>query len=240
MVATWTLRLGMTMILYAGIYDLMNAESIKGIDFPMAASSMLLYAVFSGFGTRDISRAIDMEFKSGVIEIWLNKPIPYLVLKTGQSVGKNIPAATAIITATMGFWFIGGFLPDVLDLPLRFLCGLVLLVFGLVAGTLLYSIIGLTSVFLHDGKAIYLINDKLIMVFGGIYIPIGFFPENFRLIGEALPTGSAIFVTQMFYPDLFENLPRFIALQIFWIGAMGFALYRLNKAVNNHMTVNGG
>lgn len=122
----------------------------------------------------------------------------------------------------------------------RALCGVVLIILGLVILNLLFTMIGMSVVFLHDSRGLFLINDKLLMTFGGIYIPVGFFPETLRLVGETLPTGAATYAAQVFYPDFFDNLPRFIIVQLIWIVLLGWGLYLLSKASDRHMAVNGG
>lgn len=235
----WSLRMGLTILLYHGIYDIIGKADIKGINFQTAAGSMVFYAIYSGFNSRGIFHTINTEFKSGAIELWLNKPISYILLKIGENLGKNIPTACALILCAVLFWSLNG-LPPVDHLLLRFLAGTVLLILGVIVGYLLYSLIGLSAVWLQDATGVFMIADKIIMVFGGAYIPIAFFPHYFRLIGESLPTGAVTFLSQTFYPDFFDNLPRFIVTQLAWVLALGFALYQGSNAVNKHMTVNGG
>lgn len=238
-VLTWGLRMGLTILLYYGIYGVLNADDIKGIDLSVAVSSIILYSIFSGFGSRDVYRLINEDFKSGNIEIWLNKPISYLIIKVGENIGKNIPSASALIGTAGLFWMCMG-LPNVDDIGLRFLLALPLLFFGVVLAHLLYILVGLSVVWLHDATATFLIVDKIVMVFGGAYIPIAFFPEYFRTIGEVLPMGSITFVAQMFYPDFFDNYLRFVGLIFLWIFVLGGFLYAVSKSVSRRMTVNGG
>lgn len=238
-VVSWGLRMGLTILLYVGIYKALGKTDIKGIDMTVAASSMILYAIFSGFSSRDISRAIDTDFKSGAIEIWLNKPVAYLVMKAGEVLGKNLPSALTLIAVAFLFWTIFG-LPHADHIALRILAGLPLLVMGIIVALLLYALIGLTVVWLHDSSATFMIVDKFVMVFGGAYIPIAFFPPVMRSIGEFLPTGAITVVSQMFYPDFFTNYPRFVLCLTGWMIVLGMTVYKVNKNVSIHMTVNGG
>jgi ABC-2 type transport system permease protein len=238
-VMSWGLRMGITILLYQGIYKIIGTTSIKNISFQIAASSMILYAVYSVFGTRDISRIINNDYKSGAMEVWLNKPISYLVFKIAETLGKNIPATVTLTVVALGFLWIGG-PKDIDHMLIRFLLGALLLFLGIVVGCLLYSLIGLSVVWLQDGTSAYWIVDKFVMVFGGAYIPVAFFPHDFRLIGESLPTGAVTFLSQIFYPDFFVNTPRFIATQLFWIAALGFSLFKASQAANKNLTVNGG
>jgi ABC-2 type transport system permease protein len=238
-VLSWCLRMGLTILLYHGIYQALDQERVNGISFSVAASSMIMYAVFSGFGTRQIYKVINQDFKTGVIEIWLNKPVAYSVLKIGHILGQNIPSACCLILTATVFWMTAG-LPDVDHLGLRFVMGIPLLLMGIIVGSFLYTLVGLSVVWLHDASATFLIVDKMVMIFGGAYIPIAFFPNSIRMIAEFLPTGVITFASQIFYPDFFVNYPRFIGLLILWIIVLGFGVTAISRAMARRMTVNGG
>ena len=239
-VLSWAIRMGLTILLYAFIYQLRNGAPVNGIDFKVAASGMVLYAIVLGFGYRDLFKTINREFKSGGIEAWLNKPISYIQLKVAESFGKNMPVVFGLVGAAGLFWLFSGQFPLVDGVWLRMFAGVILLGLGLAIATLLYVLVGLSVVWLQEAQPIYLILDKLIMIFGGAFIPIGFFPTALRLIGESLPTGAAIYVTQMFYPDFIANLPRFLITQVLWLGLLACAVMALSKAANAQLTVNGG
>jgi len=239
MILTWSVRIALTVALYTGIYNIIGKSSVHSISLPIAISSMFIYAILVGFGGRDIYRIITSEYKSGAMEIWLNKPISYLILKAAENLGKNIPIAVGLTACTAFYWVING-LPDVDFTLMRFAFGTMLLFFGLIIITLLYILVGLAVVWLQDSAPLFQIVDKTIMVFGGIYIPISFFPPVFRLIGETLPTGAVLFTSQMFYADFFQNLPRFLITQIFWIVFLLIAVNKANQVAQQHLTVNGG
>lgn len=239
-VLSWSIRMGLTILLYAFIYQLRNGEAVNGIDFKIAASGMALYAIVLGFGYRDLFKTINREFKTGSIEIWLNKPISYIHMKVAESFGKNVPVVVGLLGAAAIFWLVSGQFPLVDDVWLRLFAGVILLSLGLAIATMLYVLVGISVVWLQEASPVYLILDKIIMVFGGAFIPIGFFPGMFRLIGESLPTGAAIYTTQIFYPDLFTNLPRFLVTQLVWLSILAYAVTALSRAANAKLTVNGG
>ena len=239
-VLSWALRMGLTILLYYFIYKLHGNSAVNGVTFQIAASSMILYGVFVGFGYRDLFKIINREFKTGNIELWLNKPASYLQLKTAEVYANNIPVVFGLVITAAIFWIFSGQFPQVNNLPLVILASIPILVLGLVIATLIYLIIGLSVVWLLESQPLFLIVDKLIMIFGGAFIPVGFFPTYIRLFGELLPTGAAMYFTQTFYTNFLDNFPRFIAVQIFWIVVLGFSVLRMSRAANNKLTVNGG
>ncbi len=239
-VMSWSIRMGMTILLYYFIYRLRNGDAVNGIDFQVAAGGMIIYAIYAGSGYRSLFPIINREFKTGGIEIWINKPINYIQLKIAEVFGKSIPVVLGLILAATAFWVLSGQFPQVGQMPLRIGAGFVLLLLGLLIATLLYALVGISAIWLIDAQPAYLILDKLIMIFGGAYIPIGFFPQTFRLVGELLPTGAAIYVTQLFYPDFLTNFPRFLITQIIWALVLLFVVYRAYISASTKLTVNGG
>lgn len=239
-IATWGIRLGITVLLYAGIYHLVGQKSVKGITLPIAISSMVLYSFYGCMGGRSIFRNINDEYISGVMEIWLNKPVPYIGLKTAQTLGESLPAAVGMLLVAAGLFFYSD-LPQQTDhLALRFLFAFLLMIGGVTLAYIIYTIIGLSSIWIEDARALNMVHDKFIMIFGGIYVPIGFFPTWFRSLGEALPAGATMFMGQMFYADFLHNVPRFLAMQTLWIGVLGFCLFKISRAADKRLTVNGG
>ncbi len=238
-IVSWGLRMGMTILLYHGIYRVMGKEDIKGLSFSVASSSMLLYALYSGFGSREMFKQINNEYKSGLIEVWVNKPVSYCLMKMADVLGRNIPVVCGLAICVCLYWGAFG-LPTLNEISMRFICGLALLVMGVVIGYLIYTLVGLSVIWLKDATGTWLIVDKLVMIFGGAYIPIAFFPPWLRYAGEMLPTTAMTYITQVFYPDFFDHLPRFISTQIFWILLLVAAINRVNKLMNRHLLVNGG
>lgn len=239
-VLSWIVRMGLTIILYYFIYKIIGKSSVNGVTFQIAASGMILYGIFIGFGYRDLYRIINREFKSGAIEIWLNKPVSYLQLKAAETLGKNIPVVVGLTASGSGFWILSGQFPSVDNLPARVLAAIPILLLGLIIAILLYIIVGLSVVWVLEAQPIFMIIDKLIMIFGGAFIPIGFFPPYLKLIGELLPTGAAMYITQMFYTNFVTNFPKFISVQIFWVIALSTCTIFMSKAANRNLTVNGG
>lgn len=239
-IASWGFRLGITVLLYAGIYGLIHKTSVKGVTLPIAISSMVLYAVYSCLGGREMFRAINEEYLSGVMEIWLNKPLPYLGLKMAEGLGRSIPAAVGMLLVGLALFFYSNLANETDHLALRIVCGIPLMIGGVIIAYIIYAIVGLSAIWLADARGVNMVHDKFIMIFGGIYVPISFFPGWFRAIGESLPAGATMFVGQVFYPDFLHNTPRFFALQIFWIVVLSWSLLKLSRTADKHLTVNGG
>lgn len=239
-VMVWGVRMGLTIILYYYIYQLIDDHQAKGVTFSIAVSGMLYFAVFFGFGTRMISRQINKEYRSGGLEVWFNKPLPYLVVKAAETLGKNMLSNGCMLVA---FIVITALMANAMQMDhaaLRYVCLAWLLVVGLVIATLLYAMIGLSAMFLGSTVSMENIVTKFVMIFGGAYMPIGFFPSMFRLIGEFLPTSAMMYGGQFFYRDFLDNMPRFMATQIVWLVVFSWCSVKLYRKAAKHLSVNGG
>jgi ABC-type uncharacterized transport system permease subunit len=240
MIITWIVRVGLTVLLYGSIYKLIGQTTIKNITFDVAVSGMLFFAIYGTFGIRELNRVITQEYKSGSLEIWFTKPLPYLLLKLAEVIGRNIPAVLGLSLVMIFYWSLAHHNSTVDHMVIRLIWCAVLLLIGLVLMFCIYSLVGLSAVFLTESKPVFFVVDKLVMTFGGIYIPIGFFSPGFRFFGEILPTGATTYGAQLFYPDFFDNLPRFIVTQCVWIAVLGWFLLIMSKRVDKYLTVNGG
>ena len=239
-VLSGVLRAGITIMLYAAIYKLLGHARVHNISYEVAISGIALSAVFYGFTSREVSFQINGENKSGLLEMWVNKPLSYAGLKITEVLGRSMPGVLGLVCVVILFWCSGNHFPDVDHPIIRLLIGCGLLVVGLTISVCIFAMAGLSSVFLQDSRPVNQFMDRLVSIFSGAFIPIGFFPQWFRLIGESLPTGAATYMTQIFYPDFFANLPRFVLTQLIWLVICIWALYRFDQAVMRRLTVNGG
>jgi ABC-2 type transport system permease protein len=240
MILVWSVRVGVTVLLYANIYKLIGQQNIKGISLEVAISGMMFFAIYSSSSGREIPKRVTAENKSGGIEVWFSKPIPYLLLKLGEVWGKNVPTMLGIAITCFVCWFFVSGKASIDHSILRFVLAVMLLLLGSLISVTLYMLVSLTAIFLVESKAVNYIVDKLIMLFGGIYIPVAFFPTNFRVIGEMLPTTAATYGSQFLYPNFLDNVGRFFTLQIIWLVVLYAGLIFMQNKANKHLTVNGG
>lgn len=239
-VMVWGVRIGLTIILYHYIYQLIDTHQAKGVTFSVAVSGMLFFAVFFGFGARMISRQINNEYRSGGLEIWFNKPLPYLMVKSAETLGKNMFSNGLLLA---GFVIINLYIAHQIQLDhvvLRFILMTWFLVIGLMIATLFYCMIGLSALFLGTTNSTENVISKFVMIFGGAYIPIGFLPKTFRFVGEFLPTSAMTYGGQFFYADFLDNASRFVVTQLVWLVILSWCAVKLYRKAARHLSVNGG
>ncbi len=236
---SWLLRSGLTVLFFSEIYRLQGLQQLHGLAFPVVASSTLIYTLFTIMGMRALPMTFDRQYASGAMAMWLNKPLPYLLFRSVSGLAENVVSFMSILLFIMIFWSLGGF-PETAEPLARLAAGGLLFLLGLVLALILYTLIGLSAFWFGESAGVYQIVDKFIMLFGGCYVPVAFFPSLLRQVGEASPMGAMMACTQTFYPDLWDNLPRFLGIQVFWIVVLGAALWRAQAFAQKRLVVQGG
>jgi len=185
-----------------------------------------------------VARAIAENVKDGSIAYLLNKPYDFMVYQFSVSMGETI--FRALMTALFGgamVWWLAGPPPYLISLPLALVtvCGAWVLNF------LVNGMIGLAAFVSEEVAPFEWIYQKLAFIFGGLLIPLDFYPHWLQSIAFALPFPamtygpSRLFVT----PDasLFASV---LGQQAIWILVLGILLVLAYRRGLVYLTVNGG
>lgn len=224
--------------LYDYVFKL-NGGSINGISYETTLWSMFIYFCLMTFNLRRINSVIMEDVKSGNIEMFINKPVNYILLSFYKVVGQGLYSFVVIsilgcIAMTI---FVG---VPVFNLTIFIPTLIIAIIFGQILCLILYSIIGLLSFFMQDVRPIYWIVDKLVMILGGSYLPIAMFPEFMKFIAYISPFGAINFASSTVYESWNSEFLIRIFLQFVWIIIFGLLLnYVFNKARQKAM-INGG
>ena len=70
---------------------------------------------------------------------------------------------------------------------------------------------------MDNSEPVYFLVSKLIMIFGGAWVPVAFFPKALQLFAEFSPFGGAMAVSFTMYPNFTERFPLLIFNIVFWI-----------------------
>lgn len=232
-------RLGILLALYWYVFKLNNGV-VNGVTFVIVAWSMFFYFIFSNFNLRRISRLIMEDVQSGNVEVFLCKPISYLSYKIWWTFGLGF----------YNFLFIGllGFaiLALIIGVPTSMTIGLFIptLIIELILATILtfiiYSIVGLLAFWIEDVNPVFWINDKLVMILGGSYLPVALFPDYLYQIAIYSPFGASMFVSHIVYDSWRNEWYKLMGIQVFWIIILGIFLVWLFKKARGKVSVNGG
>ena len=225
-------------LLYGYVFKI-SGGSINGVDYKTTLWSMFIYFCIMILNIRRIHKLMMDDVKSGNVEMFLNKPINYVLLSFYKIIGQGIYSfvvisiiGSIIMLLTIGF-------PDI-NLSIFIPSLIITLVLGTILSLLMYSILGLLSFFIQDVRPIHWIIDKLVMALGGSYLPVALFPPLMKFIAFISPFGAINFATSTVYPSWTSEAIIRIFLQIIWIIVFGFLLIYVYKKAREKAMINGG
>jgi viologen exporter family transport system permease protein len=185
-----------------------------------------------------VARTIADNVKDGSIAYLLNKPYDFLVYQFSVSMGETI--FRALMTAIFGgvmVWWLAGTPPSLLNWPLA----LITMIGAWVLSFLVSGMIGLAAFISEEVAPFEWIYQKFAFIFGGLLIPLDFYPQWLQKIAFALPFPAMTYGPSRLFvsPDasLFVSVLGQQAVWIMILGTLLFFAYRRGLA---YLTVNGG
>jgi ABC-2 type transport system permease protein len=218
-------------------YAASGTDVINGLTL----SNVLWYLMLAEtieLGRPPLARTISENVKDGSIAYLLNKPYDFLLYQLSTTMGETIfrTLLNAIFGGMVVLWLVG--LPEH---PEGFLVALPAVVGAWLVHFCVTAMIGLSAFLVEDVSAFTWIYQKLAFLFGGLLIPLDFYPPWLQAVAKALPFSSVtygparLFVTPT--PELFVNV---LALQGIWIVILGLLLLFAYRRGVSYLTVNGG
>ncbi len=103
------------------------------------------------------------------------------------------------------------------------------------------ALIGLAAFVAEDVAPFEWIYQKLAFIFGGLLIPLDFYPQWLQTLSRFLPFSSMVYApARLFVAPNAGGFTSIIALQFFWIMALSLALSLAYRKGLTYLTVNGG
>ena len=185
-----------------------------------------------------VARTIAENVKDGSIAYLLNKPYDFLVYQYSVSMGETI--FRALMTAIFGgaiVWWLAGPPPDLRGWPLV----LIAVLGAWVLNFMVNALIGLAAFVSEEVAPFEWIYQKFAFIFGGLLIPLDFYPGWLQKIAFALPFPAMTYGPSRLFvsPDtgLFASVLR---QQVVWILVLGVVLVLAYRRGLAFLTVNGG
>ncbi len=231
-------RCAVTLLLYSYAYKI-NNNSINNSTFVESAWSMFLYFSFMMLSIRRLFRNIEHDILSGNVEMYIIKPIDYIKYNVLKKLGEDIIIFLLVTLIGAIFLAILVGIPSTFGL-FTIISILVMGILGMLLSLLTYSIIGLLAFYIQRVEAIYRIIDKIIMIFGGSYLPIALFPKLMKDIATYSPFGAMNFLTSTVYKTWESEYVLKFCMQIIWIIILYFVLKTIYKKARERLAINGG
>lgn len=182
---------------------------------------------------------IDEEIKTGAISYALQRPYSYMVYHLFCFFGRILATLTGnLFFGIIIVFFLVGALPVTVY---GLMGGLMAIILGYILDFLFFFMFGLMGFWVEDVKPFMWLYSKTKLIFGGVIVPIAFFPAYIQKIVLLLPfanfyyTASRIIV--QFDPWL---LMRCLGVQLFWIVVLGSCAYALFARGVRYVTISGG
>jgi ABC-2 type transport system permease protein len=175
--------------------------------------------------------------KDGSIAYQLARPYRFLLFHLAARLGDTLPVLLlTLATGGAAAWLSVGAPPDwrgaallPAELPLAWLLNF-----------LMSTAIGLLAFVAEDTTAFEWIYNKLLLVAGGVLIPLDFFPEWLRGAAGLLPFASTTYTPAHLFVRPDRGAIELLAVQVAWIGVLGGATWALYRHGLRRLVVNGG
>ncbi len=225
-------------LLYSYIFKLNNG-TINGVDYKTTIWSMFIYFCIMILNIRRIDKTIMHDVKSGNVEMFMNKPISYLLFSFMKTIGDGLFSFLFISLIGVVTMIICIGIPT-LNLQIFIPTFIITLFLGQILGLLIYGIIGLCAFFIQDNQPIHLIVDKFVMILGGSYLPIALFPNWLKTIAYISPFGAVNFASSTVYESWNTEFLIRILIQLLWIFILTILIAYIYKKSKQKAMINGG
>ena len=186
-----------------------------------------------------LTRRIDQEVRSGQLAYLLGRPCSYVLYHFAQYLGERLVrlSINAVVAALLALILVG--LPH-----FTWMGALAFPLVGFLAISidfLAYFGIGLLAFWTEDTQSFTLIYNRLVLVLGGVLIPLEIFPEPLRTIAQALPFSAILYGPS-------RTLVRFELDRFAWLLAQqasilivgGIILFAIYRVALRRVNMNGG
>ncbi len=173
------------LLVFAHIWEV--AESRTAVPF-FSSGQLLWYLAFNQWlliSIPEVEMEVEEDLRSGRFAYLLTRPVSYLGMKFAEGLGTL--SIQLLVLGAVGFcftWYWTGGTPCCtplffLALPIGFLAGIL--------GVALQILIGLAAFWFHEVGPIQLVVQKLLFVFGGLFIPLAAYPDWLQNIALFTP-----------------------------------------------------
>ena len=234
-----TIFLLFSLYLYKYVYELLPSVNSK-LPFTNAIWSMSMYFVIFWLGLRNLERSFREDIHSGNIEMYLLRPLGYVSQKVLIQIGQGlIPFLSALVLSVVVDWSLVG-LPTVgISLGYWTLGLIIIFILSQILTCFIFTLCGLSGFWLQNSEPTYFVVSKLIMILGGAWVPIAFFPKTLQLIALYSPFGASMALSYAMYPDFGARLLPLLLNVSFWIIVLGVSTHVVSKRAIRKLSVNG-
>ncbi len=225
------------MNLWRVTYGSTGARSIAGLTL---ADTMwyLMMAEAVMLSKRELSDTITEQVKDGSVAYLLNKPFNFILYHFAAGLGDTILAfAGNLAIGSAVVWLMAGPPPGLAG----WLLAAVAVVFAWLLDFCFSALIGLSAFVVEETNAFRWIYQKLLLVLGGLLIPLDFFPAWLQTVAFNLPFAWIIYgPARLFVDPSLTRLGAVLTQQAIWLAVFGCAVWLIYRWAVARLAVNGG
>ena len=218
-------------------YSASGQESISGLSlrdtlwYLMIAETVILSKPRMG-------TEIASQVKDGSVAYLLSRPYNFLLYQLSVSIGESL--SRMLVNLLVGgaiVWLAVGPPPQ----PVSGLVFLPAMLLAWLVDFCMVALIALTAFTIEDTSAFEWIYSKLVLVLGGVLIPLDFFPDWLRNISLSMPFAYTTYApARLFIDPSAEGILRLLGGQAVWLGMLAVALALFFNRGMRRLAINGG
>jgi ABC-2 type transport system permease protein len=225
--------------LYAATYTAVQARIIGGMTLCSTIWVLMFVQCFERATWPNPIYKIDEEIKTGSISYALQRPYNYILYHLFSFYGRVLPTLLGnLVCGTLAaFVLVGPF-------PLT-ICGFfgaaLAVLLGYTLDFFLFFMLGLMGFWVEDVKPFSWLYSKSKLIFGGVLLPIAFFPASLQKFILLLPFSNLYYTASLIIVQFdIWLLLRCLSVQLVWIVILGCCARALFKRGVRHVTISGG
>lgn len=226
---------------YAGIFRAMydgGRDEVGGLGIGEALTYVAIAWILRSVYTNGVDRDITEDVRRGDIALALLRPVDYPASKLATVAGEAL-TRTLVFTlpATLVVVLVYPVQPPAsLVSAIGFLVGAVL-AFGIYSCVNL--LVGIAAVFTEHTLGIQRAKNAMMDLFGGVLLPLTFFPEWAQDALRLLPFQAVTYTPVSMYLGTIP-VPEGLGVQALWLALLAVLVRLLWRRAASHLTVQGG
>lgn len=223
--------------LWRATYAATGQSVVAGLTLPQTLWYLVLAETIVLSKPRPAT-AIAEAVKDGSIAYQLNKPYSFLLYHLSVGLGDSlVRMAGNLVAGGALVWWVAGPPPDPRGWPLVLVA--VALAWAIDFG--MVALIGLLGFVTEEVAAFEWIYSKVMFLFGGLLIPLDFFPDGLRAVAERLPFAYTLYgPARLFVTPDAERFAHLVAGQLMWLVVVGGLAAAAYRAGTRRLAINGG
>jgi ABC-2 type transport system permease protein len=218
-------------------YDAMGSSEIAGLSLRETMWYLMITEMVILSKPR-MSNNIAAAVKDGSIAYLLNKPYNFILYQASVSLGDSLFRMLA--NALMGgavIWLTTGPPPGLGSWPATILA----IILAWCIDFCISALIGLLAFLTEDISAFLWIYQKMILVLGGVLIPLDFFPDWLKNLSLSLPFAYTTYApARIFVDPSLDTFTNLILRQGIWLLLLAGLLTFLYRRAEKWLSINGG